>query len=634
MTLNTETTSDHPIGPVAASLSRFAEIWLAEAESRLSRPTYLSYRSLLRCYVLPTLGARSVSSLTGRDVDAFEVGLIGKGLAPGTIANAISVLRLVLSEVEALVPCNPAARANRPSLAAPAIGSDDWVIPFRAAKATGVHLDTLRYWIERGRVAIENGRVLVGDVERERDLKTGTYALYEVMRELRCTRGVVKRLISAKALAPPIRGRYEKTSVDRIAKQFERDRTERISFNAAVEAHRDAYNLTWSGLEQILERERIPVVVRAWHGRGTRLISRAPLEDTLRRLKKQQQPCRCGCGLMPSLGSGYLAGHSFAVAVAKSLEPGGLANRAAGRRDGLKTPAANAWRASVSGERVDRIPCPCAICGEIEFLAPSQMPRWGRTICDLCWPLYLAALQRANHVVTRVRRDGLLQPSDHEAFTKLLAVGYCGGTRLGVYERDRQLVQLRKEGQSLTQMAIAVELSEAAVRRDLWQIDRGRVRPCCFEHAVRAVRPRKRGAQPPIGLDLVIAALHWAGFTDARTTELIRQAQRLGRLTIPRVVRLINDGYVKERRELRGIGRRPSGHGTTEDARRVLAQTTTPLHLHEITRRMQVLRGAGAPAPDEKAVGTVLRKAAAAGRIFRQTAPATFTLLRVPSAAG
>jgi hypothetical protein len=642
MRLSTETASDRPIEAeavlprlrcdhTAAALSTFAEAWLASAESRLSRRTYLSYRSTLRCYVLPVLGARSVPSLTGADIDALEVALIGDGLALGTVSNAISVLRLVLDDAEGLIPCNPAARANRPSLAAVPIGSEERVIPFRAARAAGVDLDTLRYWIKRGRVPIDDGRVLVADVERERDLKSATYAVYEAMRELRCDRRIVRRLTSLGELSPPISGRYQKNSVDRLARIFEADRTERISFNAAVGKYREAFRLTWSGLDQILEQERIPVVVRPWDGRATRLISRTVLEQALRRLKQDQKPCRCGCGFMPSLGANYLPGHATEVAVAKSLEREGLANRAASRRAWVNTSAADVWRASVRRERVERISCPCAICGMIELLPPSGIPAWGRTICDECWPVYRAALQRAKCVVGKISVEGVLDAADHDGFTKLLAVSHCGGPRLHLHERVTQLVQLRKEGRSITEMAAAVGLSEGAVRRELWQVDRGKLKPCCFEHAARARRPRKRGAQQPIGLDLAIASLHWAGFSDARTTALIRQAQRMGRLNIPRVNGLIHDGYVKQRRESRGIGRRPRGHGTTEDAKAILAEASAPLHVHEITRRIREMRSdEKGPLPDQNAVGTVLRRAARNGRIFLQTSPATFTLIDVP----
>ncbi len=74
--------------------------WAADwmAGLHVKPKTEVSYESSRRNHVLPAFEHRPVGAITYRDCKAFVDALRAKGLAPGTVGDALKVLRLVMQE--------------------------------------------------------------------------------------------------------------------------------------------------------------------------------------------------------------------------------------------------------------------------------------------------------------------------------------------------------------------------------------------------------------------------------------------------------------------------------------------------------------------------------------------------------
>ena len=93
----------------------YADRWLEGAAGSLKASTVEFYRSTLKRYVYPALGARMVSSIRRADCRALVAGCRAKGLAVSTVRGAARSLSVVLSaavEYE-LLPANPALRLGK-----------------------------------------------------------------------------------------------------------------------------------------------------------------------------------------------------------------------------------------------------------------------------------------------------------------------------------------------------------------------------------------------------------------------------------------------------------------------------------------------------------------------------------------
>lgn len=65
---------------------------MAASEAKLKPRTFNSYRQSYDNHVLPTLGARRVSSITAQDVERWVAGLSASGLSPATVRNTFVAL--------------------------------------------------------------------------------------------------------------------------------------------------------------------------------------------------------------------------------------------------------------------------------------------------------------------------------------------------------------------------------------------------------------------------------------------------------------------------------------------------------------------------------------------------------------
>lgn len=103
----------------APTLTDFADAWLRRIRHRVADRSWRGYGSVLRVWVLPSIGHVEVSRLTPGHVEAMQADLAARGLAPGTVARARRVLVTVLADAErdGVILRNPARLARPPRAA-------------------------------------------------------------------------------------------------------------------------------------------------------------------------------------------------------------------------------------------------------------------------------------------------------------------------------------------------------------------------------------------------------------------------------------------------------------------------------------------------------------------------------------
>lgn len=80
----------------------FSVIWLENSSTSLKESTYIRYRTLLNCYLMPSFQQLEISEITSERVCTFCKNLEkhekkdGTGLSPKTISDILSVLRRIL----------------------------------------------------------------------------------------------------------------------------------------------------------------------------------------------------------------------------------------------------------------------------------------------------------------------------------------------------------------------------------------------------------------------------------------------------------------------------------------------------------------------------------------------------------
>ena len=105
-----------------ATLGSYLDDWLERRRSRLRPTTHHSYRQLIRCYLQPMLGERSLPELDRRNLELAYARLLssggraGKPLAPKTVQYCHGVLRRALEDavLDGLLTTNPARLARPP----------------------------------------------------------------------------------------------------------------------------------------------------------------------------------------------------------------------------------------------------------------------------------------------------------------------------------------------------------------------------------------------------------------------------------------------------------------------------------------------------------------------------------------
>src|SRR5947209_91899 len=109
------------------TLREAADAWLEGARSGairnrsgdLYKPSAVrGYGASLRRYILPEFGARKLSAIARADVQDFADQLLGRGLDPGTVRNALMPLRAIYRRAVARgdVPINPTRELELPAV--------------------------------------------------------------------------------------------------------------------------------------------------------------------------------------------------------------------------------------------------------------------------------------------------------------------------------------------------------------------------------------------------------------------------------------------------------------------------------------------------------------------------------------
>ena len=111
--------------PTAVLVRDEAEAWLVDARAGVARtrsgerykPSALrSYEAALRRFVLPEFGHLRFSAVTRERIQAFIDRLVGEGLAPSTVGNAIAPLRILFRRAvdREVIAVNPTQRVALP----------------------------------------------------------------------------------------------------------------------------------------------------------------------------------------------------------------------------------------------------------------------------------------------------------------------------------------------------------------------------------------------------------------------------------------------------------------------------------------------------------------------------------------
>lgn len=76
-------------------------LWMADTEASLKESTAVKYKNLLRCYILPALGAKEMGEITTDDVLSLSGSLLAnggsrhQGLSSKTVSDVISLLKII-----------------------------------------------------------------------------------------------------------------------------------------------------------------------------------------------------------------------------------------------------------------------------------------------------------------------------------------------------------------------------------------------------------------------------------------------------------------------------------------------------------------------------------------------------------
>jgi integrase len=104
-----------PVKPVNATVTEYAERWLAIAETRIKPRTIASYRQLLDLHILPTLGRRHMREVRRPDVKRLLAEKRESGLSKNTCRLIRATLSAMFAEAleDELVKVNPATAGQR-----------------------------------------------------------------------------------------------------------------------------------------------------------------------------------------------------------------------------------------------------------------------------------------------------------------------------------------------------------------------------------------------------------------------------------------------------------------------------------------------------------------------------------------
>jgi integrase len=121
-------TPDIPVAPIL--IRDFVQRWLVNAKGSLAAKTYVNYAQILRLYVLPSLGDRSLRALSWADVK----GLLHEKQQAGLSVNTVRLIRAVISSIltdaaeDQVITANPVLGQRRKRRASQTVALD--VCPF------------------------------------------------------------------------------------------------------------------------------------------------------------------------------------------------------------------------------------------------------------------------------------------------------------------------------------------------------------------------------------------------------------------------------------------------------------------------------------------------------------------------
>ena len=107
------------VAPSRMTVSEFVDPWLSGLQnSGLRHTTLRGYRSAMRNYVIPDLGAMPLQQIRATDLDAMYASLLRRGLSLMTVHHAHRILSKMLTDAEriGIVERNVARMASAPSL--------------------------------------------------------------------------------------------------------------------------------------------------------------------------------------------------------------------------------------------------------------------------------------------------------------------------------------------------------------------------------------------------------------------------------------------------------------------------------------------------------------------------------------
>ena len=107
------------VAPSRMTVSEFVDPWLSGLQnSGLRHTTLRGYRSAMRNYVIPDIGAMQLQQIRTTDLDAMYASLLRRGLSLMTVHHAHRILSKMLTDAEriGIVERNVARMASAPSL--------------------------------------------------------------------------------------------------------------------------------------------------------------------------------------------------------------------------------------------------------------------------------------------------------------------------------------------------------------------------------------------------------------------------------------------------------------------------------------------------------------------------------------
>lgn len=180
-----------------AKVSAWASTWLETiARPDVDPSTYAGYASLIRRWIIPTLGARKVAALKPSDVRALRVRMTDAGLATSTVRQGHIVLSMMLDAAVAEKLCRtnvakevrkPGARKALVSAERGSLTTGQAVAILRAAAAMPDSAGS-RWWFKL-LVGQRQGEILgatLADLDLDAGLYTVSWKLEELRREHGC----------------------------------------------------------------------------------------------------------------------------------------------------------------------------------------------------------------------------------------------------------------------------------------------------------------------------------------------------------------------------------------------------------------------------------------------------------------